>query len=111
MEAKVEMKGRKRPFGKPVMLTVSRRDYIDAATGREVVVKCPNDIVRTARGGQDNVHHWVRRVVLVARSLAAGYDKVKIRWAGDCEAYDARVLAINGIEVDADHFSCRIKVA
>lgn len=48
--------------------------------GQSLVVECPNDIISSARNGRDNVHHSIRRVELLRRSLRGGHRAVRVRW-------------------------------
>jgi hypothetical protein len=92
------------------ILTTSRALFMRVSKlseGQSFVIECPNDIISTARNGQDNVHHSVRRVELIRRALRGGFRAVRVRYE---QGFDVKCL-IDGDPVgNEDAASFRVKV-
>ena len=64
------------------ILTVDKATYrkvLALKVAEETVVEAINDIVSSGRGEEDDAHHAIRRVNLLARAVAGDYRKVKVR--------------------------------
>lgn len=89
------------PHHKTTILTVSRGDFGRVRGGGWVRVCFCNDIVSSCRGEpNDSVHHSIRRIDLLKRQAAGGYEKVKVRCDAGVEI-DCR-MSPDGPEVESD---------
>lgn len=96
---------------KMTILTTTQSAFTRVSQLREsqsLEIECPNDIISTARNGQDNVHHSVRRVELVRRAINGGYRAVRVRYQQGFEV----LCHIVGVPVgNEDAASFRVRVA
>ena len=71
-----------RPHHRTTTITVNRASFEKVrkmGSGERVTLMFTNDIVSSAHGGASKVHHTIRRVALLSRQIAGGFNKVKVR--------------------------------
>ena len=100
----------RRPYHRPVMLTIGRELYNLIKSGYTVNAACANDIIRTSRCGADDEHHWERRADTVANALRNGWKKMNARWNGDEPAIQVEVLNIAYGSPDDPYFIVKAKM-
>lgn len=97
-----------RPNHHTTILTTTARTFARVAAmglDEEVEVEFVNDIISSAKGGSDNIHHSIRRAALLKRQMEGGWTKVKVRFAQGEE-----VIRHIASRIEGDDDACSVRV-